>query len=93
MNKEQTTKACPKFSIVEDDTARIEFITEHITQTPNICSGDPCVKGTRLRVSDILSRLYASKFSTKELLEDYEGILTAEDICACLLYCASEMIK
>jgi len=51
---------------------------------PNICGGEPCIKGTRIPVHIILSHLAAG--------EDYETTLkhfprlTKEDIPACLEY-------
>ena len=55
-----------------------------ITIDPEICGGEPCIKGTRIPVHIILSHLAAG--------EDYETILknfprlTREDIIACLEY-------
>ena len=53
-----------------------------IVSNPNICGGEPCIKGTRVPVHVILSHLAAG--------EDYETILkhfpriNKEDILACL---------
>jgi len=55
-----------------------------IISDPNICGGEPCVKGTRIPVHIILSHLAAG--------ENYETILknfprlTPEDLKACLEY-------
>ncbi len=55
-----------------------------IVSDPNICGGEPCIKGTRIPVHIILSHLAAG--------EDYETVLreflrlTHEDILACLEY-------
>ncbi len=55
-----------------------------IVADPNICGGEPCIKGTRVPVHIVLSHLAAG--------EDYEAILkhfprlTKEDILACLEY-------
>lgn len=57
-----------------------------IISDPNICGGEPCIKGTRIPVHVILSHLAAG--------EDYEIILkhfprlTKEDIYAALSYSA-----
>jgi uncharacterized protein (DUF433 family) len=57
---------------------------ESITSNPNICSGKPCIKGTRIPVHIILELLSVG--------EDYEGIkivypnITDNDIRACLGY-------
>jgi uncharacterized protein (DUF433 family) len=55
-----------------------------IVSDPNICGGEPCIKGTRVPVHIILGHLAAG--------EDYETILSSfprinkEDILACLEY-------
>ena len=49
-------------------------------------SGQPCVRGMRITVSDVLSYL-ASGMSEREIMEDFPE-LTQEDIRACLSYAA-----
>ncbi len=55
-----------------------------IVSNPNICGGEPCIKGTRVPVHVILSHLAAG--------EDYATILKhfpridRDDILACLEY-------
>jgi len=57
---------------------------ERIVSDAKICSGKPCIKGTRIPVHIILDLLAAG--------EDYAGIkkaypnITDEDIRACLYY-------
>lgn len=57
---------------------------ERIISDPKICSGKPCIKGTRIPVHIILDLLAVG--------ESFEGIkkaypnITDEDIRACLLY-------
>jgi uncharacterized protein (DUF433 family) len=57
-----------------------------IVSDPNICGGEPRIKGTRIPVHIILSHLAAG--------EDYETVLkqfprlTRQDILACLEYAA-----
>ena len=57
---------------------------EGIVSNPKICSGKPCVRGTRIHEHIILDLLAAG--------ESFEGIrkaypnITDEDIRACLLY-------
>jgi uncharacterized protein (DUF433 family) len=53
-----------------------------ITSAPNVCGGRPCIRGMRIRVSDILGMLAAGA-SLSEILEDYP-YLEAEDIAAAL---------
>lgn len=49
-------------------------------------SGKPCVKGTRISVSDVLEWL-ASGMTIAEIVEDYPQ-LTQEAILACLAFAA-----
>lgn len=57
-----------------------------ITTNPAQCGGRPCVRGMRIRVSDVLE-LLASGVSEAEVLADFPD-LTHEDIQACLLFAA-----
>jgi uncharacterized protein (DUF433 family) len=55
---------------------------ERITLDPLIRSGKPCIKGTRITVSDVFDYL-GGGMSIAEILEDFPD-LTAADIQACL---------
>jgi uncharacterized protein (DUF433 family) len=57
-----------------------------ITQTPGQCGGKPCIRGMRIRVSDILEMM-AEDVSAEEILADFPD-LEPEDIRACLLFAA-----
>ena len=57
-----------------------------ITIHPDIRSGKPCIKGTRITVTDILEYL-AAGMSEKELLEDFPQ-LSQEDIQATFSFAA-----
>ena len=59
-----------------------------ITVDPNICGGRPCIRGMRIRVSDILDML-ACGASQTDILEDYP-YLEAEDIAAALEFAARQ---
>lgn len=61
-------------------------LLERITVTPGQCGGRPCIRGMRMRVSDILGLLGAGA-SHAEILEDYP-FLEEEDIRAALAYAA-----
>ena len=65
-------------------------MNEHprITVDPAVCGGRPCIRGMRIRVSDILGML-ATGASQAEILEDYP-YLEAEDIAAALDYAARQ---
>ena len=57
-----------------------------ISSDPRICGGRPCIKGTRMRVVDIVEAI-ALGTTKEELLQDFD-YLTADDIAAALLYSA-----
>ncbi|HKO55559.1 MAG TPA: DUF433 domain-containing protein [Thermoanaerobaculia bacterium] len=57
-----------------------------ITVEPGKRGGQPCVRGMRITVYDVLSYL-ASGMSETEILADFP-YLTREDILACLSYAA-----
>ncbi len=61
---------------------------ERITVNPDQCGGRPCIRGLRIRVSDILEMLAAGE-SRDSILADYP-YLEAEDIQAALLYAARQ---
>ena len=52
------------------------------------CGGRPCIRGMRIRVTDILEWLGAGA-SIEEILEDYPG-LEREDILASIEYAARQ---
>jgi uncharacterized protein (DUF433 family) len=60
--------------------------TNRITIEPDKRSGQPCIRGLRLTVQDVLEYL-ASGMSVEEILSDFPD-LNAEDIRACLAYAA-----
>lgn len=57
-----------------------------ITTNPEVCGGRPCIRGLRIRVSDILD-LLATGNSRQTILEDFP-YLEDEDISAALHYAA-----
>lgn len=59
-------------------------VADRITVNPNQCGGRPCIRGMRIRVTDVLD-LLASGVSRDEILDDYPD-LEAEDIEACLRF-------
>ena len=60
-----------------------------ITSNPDKCGGRPCIRGMRIRVTDVLG-LLASGLSVKEILEEMPD-LEAEDVLACLQFAAHKM--
>lgn len=59
-----------------------------ITVEAGKCGGRPCIRGLRIRVTDILSLLGAGA-SFAEILEDYPD-LEVDDILAALNYAAEQ---
>mgnify|MGYP003520942316 CR=1 FL=1 len=57
-----------------------------ITVEPGKRSGQPCIRGMRITVYDVLEYL-ASGMSQQEILKDFP-YLTREDILACLSFAA-----
>ncbi len=63
-----------------------ELLTR-ITINPQQCHGRPCIRGLRIRVSDILEML-ANGISADEILRDFPD-LENDDIRACMAYAAT----
>jgi uncharacterized protein (DUF433 family) len=63
-----------------------EKLLARISSNPEICGGRPCIRGTRMRVVDIVEAL-AHGATQQELLRDFD-YLTADDIAAALLFSA-----
>ena len=61
-------------------------LLDRITVHPEQCGGRPCIRGMRIRVSDVLD-LLASGVAEPEILSDYPD-LERDDIHAALLYAA-----
>ena len=59
-------------------------MNSRIVSDPNICGGEPCVKGTRIPVHIILSHLAAGE-AYETVLQEFPR-LTREDLLACLEY-------
>jgi uncharacterized protein (DUF433 family) len=64
-------------------------LTHLITVEPGKRSGQPCVRGMRITVRDVLEYL-AGGMSVDELLTDFPE-LTTEDVRACLAYAAAQL--
>ncbi len=64
-------------------------LAERITINPDQCGGRPCIRGMRIRVSDVLD-LLASGMTNEEILHDYPD-LEAADILACLRFASQRL--
>ena len=63
-------------------------LLDRITIEPGQCGGKPCIRGQRMRVSDILD-LLAAGAPFEEILRDY-AFLQREDILAAIAYAARQ---
>ncbi|MCX8087354.1 MAG: DUF433 domain-containing protein [Rhodocyclaceae bacterium] len=61
-------------------------LLDRITLEPGVCGGKPCIRGMRIRVSDILEML-GEGVSMEEILADFPD-LEREDILASLQFAA-----
>ncbi len=64
-------------------------LSERITVNPKQCGGRPCIRGMRIRVTDVLD-LYAAGLSAEQILEEMPD-LEFEDLQACLQYAARKL--
>ena len=59
-------------------------LLKRITVNPEQCGGRPCIRGMRIRVTDVLD-LYAAGLSAEQILEEMPD-LEADDLKAAFLY-------
>lgn len=59
-----------------------------IEVNPDICHGQPCIKGTRIMVY-IIIELLESALTPDDIIRDYYPNITKEDIKQCLHYAVS----
>ncbi|MFQ3618244.1 MAG: DUF433 domain-containing protein [Cyanobacteriota bacterium] len=64
-------------------------LLERITVNSRQCGGRPCIRGMRIRVSDVLD-LFAAGLSAEEILEDLPD-LEMDDLRASLTYAARKL--
>jgi uncharacterized protein (DUF433 family) len=62
---------------------------KRITVNPKQCSGRPCIRGMRIRVSDVLD-LFAAGLSAEQVLEEMPD-LEMDDLKAALTYAAHKL--
>lgn len=66
----------------------MEYLIERISVDPNVCHGQPCIKGTRIMVYLILELLEAG-LTSEQIIRDYYPQLKKQDVEACLHYAAT----
>ena len=64
-------------------------LLKRITSNPEQCGGRPCIRGMRIRVTDVLD-LFAAGLSAEQILEEMPD-LEAEDLRACLQFAARRL--
>ena len=60
-----------------------------ITVNPRQCGGRPCIRGMRIRVSDVLD-LFVTGLSAEQILEEMPD-LEADDLRGSLLYASRKL--
>ena len=64
-------------------------LLRRITINPRQCGGRPCIRGMRIRVSDVLD-LFVSGLSAEEILEEMPD-LERDDLKASLAYASRKL--
>lgn len=65
----------------------MNIVQQHISIDTEIRFGKPCIKGTRVSVSDVLN-WFASGMTESDILEDFP-FLSSEQLKAALLFAAN----
>ena len=63
-------------------------VIDRVEVNPNICHGQPCIKGTRIMVYTIIELIEAG-LTPDDIIRDYYPNITSEDIKGCLHYAAT----
>jgi len=74
----------------ESDAMTPEELLQRVTVDPAVCSGKPCIRGTRIYIAIILDAL-AEGLTPEEIIDHYPS-LKLEDIRAAVAY-AAEMAR
>lgn len=64
-------------------------LSDRITVNPKRCGGRPCIRGMRIRVTDVLD-LFAAGLTAEQILEEMPD-LEREDLQAVLQYAARKI--
>ena len=73
----------------EVETKDMTYLSERITVDPGQCGGRPCVRGMRIRVTDVLD-LYSAGLLPQQILEEMPDLEEA-DLKACLEYASKQI--
>jgi len=64
-------------------------LADRITVNPKQCGGRPCIRGMRIRVTDVLD-LLANGLTSEEVLQEFPD-LELEDVQACLKFASGRL--
>jgi uncharacterized protein (DUF433 family) len=64
-------------------------LIKRITMDPTLCGGRPCVRGMRIRVSDVLD-LLAAGLNAQQVVEELPD-LEPDDVRACLAFASRRL--
>lgn len=65
------------------------YLNERVTVDPAQCGGRPCIRGMRIRVTDVLD-LHSTGLSTRQILDELPDLEEA-DLKACLQYASKRL--
>jgi uncharacterized protein (DUF433 family) len=65
------------------------YLTERITVEAGKCGGRPCIRGMRIRVTDVLD-LFSAGLTAKEIMDELPDLEEA-DLKACLDFAISRI--
>jgi uncharacterized protein (DUF433 family) len=65
------------------------YLRDRITVDPEQCGGRPCVRGMRIRVTDVLD-LYSAGLTADQILEEMPD-LEEDDLKACVYYASKRI--
>ncbi len=70
--------------VPETEGRHMTYLTNRITVDPDQCGGRPCIRGMRIRLTDVLELLSAG-LTSEQILEEMPDLEEA-DLKACLQY-------
>jgi len=65
------------------------YLNDRITVDPEQCGGRPCIRGMRIRLTDVLN-LFSAGLTSTQILEEMPD-LEEEDLKACLQYASKQI--
>ena len=72
-----------------EEVTKLPELRSRITVNPKQCGGRPCIRGMRIRVTDVLD-LFAADLSAEQILDEMPD-LEREDLQAALQYAARKI--